>query len=754
MSLDAKRFKINGALCFKIIRNGAGLIAVAIHVLVLAAGAVTMTAVVLFIKDAPPLDLDSIRSVETTFIFDAADEIITRLHAEQDRVYVELADIPLYVQEAFIAVEDKRFFEHHGFDLPGSLRALWANLQNRRITQGASTITQQLVRSLFLPPDQTFRRKVQEIWLAIQLERRCSKPEILEQYLNQIYFGNGAYGVEAAAYTYFHKSIHQVSTAEAAMLAGIVSSPNRYNPFYSETTALLRLNVVLEAMADQGYLSPRQYEQASAFEFSYAEPPAAGYPHPYYLDFIIHHELVRILIELPEIGSKEKAYDTIYRGGLRVYTTLEVALQELVETVLNTAALYPRTVLLDMNALSEAIERGEFSLERLDDYVDQANGVPQPQAALVLVDPRSGKVLALGGGRHYSKGTNELLRYLSLRQPGSAIKPLVVYAPAFEEKILSGAGAILLDKPLTVNGWTPRNYDGSYRGPVSARQALVFSLNIPAVRLFQMVTPAKGTAYAARMGITTFAEVDRAVLSTALGGVTYGVTVYDMAQAYSVLANGGVKNTLYSIRRIEDNAGRVIYEQDTAPERIISEQTAYIVTNILLDVVSYSTATGLRSSRPIAAKTGTTDQAKDIYLMAYTPNLVAAFWIGYDEPAIGNIPRGWNYAVGFVRVVFRVAFLDLPVMDFTRPEGIALYKVCKISGNPANEYCTAAGEVIADLFLVSNVPGDECAVHTANPDPEPEPPKAPKPQSDPPPPPADPPPPDPDPGPPEPPPEP
>ena len=699
-------------LCLRILISCAGAAAASVYVLLIAAWITAAVHVVLYVREAPPLDPARVKMFETTYIYDAADNKLMQLHEAQNRVYVDLDQIPLHVQQAFIAFEDRRFFEHGGFDLEGSLRALMANLHHREITQGASTITQQLARNIYLPLETSFKRKIQEIWLAIQMEQRYSKQEILEMYLNLIYFGNGAYGVEAAAQLYFNKSISEVTLAEAAMLAGLISSPNHFNPHYSSAAALRQCRKVLKVMFELGYITPAQYRFTHRYACTPAPPPEPEYPHPYYLDYIIHHALPDILLSLPHIHSREEAYKAIYTGGLRVYTTLQTPLQEVVEQVLDSDALYPQTLYIDLEKLNRAIRDGEFSPDRVESFLDPENGIPQPQSALVLADPQSGAVLALGGGRNYRKGGNELLRYLSLRQPGSAIKPLVVYAPAFEEGIISGAASLLVDAPLTVNGWRPRNYDGSFRGKVTVRQALAFSLNLPAVRLFQELTPPVGTGYAEDMGISTFTPVDTDILSTAIGGVTYGVSAYDMAQAYCVLANAGVKNDLFVIRRIENRAGEIIYEHEGAPKRILSPQTAFLVNHILLDVVQYSTATGLRSNRPIAAKTGTTDQAKDIYLVAYTPNLVAVFWIGYDEPELGGIPRGWHYAAAFVREVLNEAFKELPVMEFEPPEGIGRYRVCKESGDLANEYCAEAKTAISDYFFDSRAPHRVCSVHT------------------------------------------
>ena len=670
----------------------------------------------IYILEAPPFALNYFEMVETSYIFDHADNEIAALFGEQNRVYKRLEETPEHVQNAFLAVEDRRFYDHSGFDFFGSGRALIANLHRRGITQGASTITQQLARNVFLPPDRTVRRKIQEIWLALLIEREFNKAQILEMYLNLIYFGNGAYGVESAARTYFNKHIEDVTLAEAALLAGIVCAPNALNPFSSEAETEKRAKTALQMMRDHGYLSPAQYHEAVSYEYSYAAQPAQQYPFPYFLDYVIHHELLKLLAVNPEIGSMNKAYQTIYTGGLRVYTTLDQELQAHAESVLNQSKLYPQTHYLDMSLLKEKIRANEFTPGQINEFIDTENGVTQPQAALVLADPVNGQVLALVGGRDYRKQSNEILRYLSLRQPGSALKPLVVYAPAFEEKVLTGAGNMIDDGPLTIGQWVPRNYDGTYHGLVTARRALAYSYNVAAIRIFQSVTPSRGTRYAERMGISTFTDVDRQILSTALGGITYGVSAFDMAQAYSVLANEGLKTELHTIRRIEDSQGRLIYEYKANPEKILSEESTFLVTSILMDVVNHTTATGIRSSRPIAAKTGTTDQARDIYLVAYTPNLVVSFWMGYDEPRLGGIPRGWEYSSRFVREIVHKAFEQIPAAEFIRPPGLSAQIICKESGKLANEFCREEDVAITDLFFSSHIPWLTCDLHQEPPD--------------------------------------
>ncbi len=683
----------------------------------LGAGGATASVVVNYVNDAPPLDPSRLATVETSYLYDRHGNEITALHEEQNRVAVSLSEIPGHVQNAFIAIEDERFYQHFGFDIIGSIRAAYANLQAGTIVQGASTISQQLAQNAFLTTETSYERKIQEIWLAIQLERSYGKEEILELYLNRIYFGNGAYGVEAAAQTYFDKSVGEINSAEAAMLAGAVRSPNYYNPIDNKTEAEKRMATVLASMHRLEYITEEEYNRAVNGRLHYAEAKSPDYPYPHFVDYVVHDELLRILGAMPGISSREEAYRAIYTGGLRIYTTLEPEMQLHVEEVLGRADLYPTTILVDMPRVREEVAKlpanRDLTRAQLEELIDE-EGVPQPQAAIVLADPETGQLLALGGGREYRKRVDEILRFSTLRQPGSAIKPIITYGPAFEEGSLGGAGSTLDDSPYIgpQGNWFPENFDYRFRGMITAREALYFSYNIPAVRAFEALGPRVGASYAQRMGLSTLspAEVDN--LSLTLGGMTYGVSAIDMAQAYAVLANNGVKIDLHSVDRIVDRQGEVIYEYEINPQQILSPQATFIVSDILQDFVTKYLGRALRIDRPVAAKTGTTEHWKDVYLVAYTPNIVSSFWMGYDEPKMGSIQQGWRYSTAFLREVFLEVFETLEIREFERPEGVVRVSVCSRSGLIPNDSCQAAGTVTSDYFIAGQTPSATCDMHT------------------------------------------
>ncbi len=606
-------------------------------ILVIVIGAGALSIVYSYVKDAPEFNAGTLRPVLTSYIFDRNGVELAELYDEQNRIEIPLETIPEHVIDAFIAIEDERFYDHYGVDTTAITRAFVANLRHGDWTeQGGSTITQQLIKNVFLTPEKTFRRKVQEAWLSLKMERLYSKSEILEIYLNEIYFAHGAYGVEAAANVYFDKSVGELDVAEAAMLAGIPRSPNYYSPYRNQEVAMQRQSLVLSKMHELGFISNSALREARNTELYFAEPPLRGHQFPYFVDYVLHHEMIDILVSMPEYETREDAYSVIYNAGLRVYTTLDAEIQQRTEDILNDENLYPQqTARIDMDKMKQLLSESNYTSYPEEVIVE--NGIPQPQSAAVVTHPATGEVLALVGGREYCE-QNQNLRYLSRRQPGSAGKPIFAYAPAIEENLMT-PGSIIDDSPFTRGSWAPENFGRRFHGPVTAREALVHSLNIPAIKTFEMITPEVGLEYAERMGISTI-HPDDYNLATALGGMTHGVTAFDMAQAFGVLANQGLKTKLHTVKRIEDASGNVLYEYGNEPDDVLSTQTAYLVTHMLKDAVHRGTASRLNVGRPVAGKTGTTSDNRDAYLVAYTPDLVVSFWMGHDIQKLGRIQGG------------------------------------------------------------------------------------------------------------------
>ena len=706
-----KDYKIGGLkLSRQRIKKAALIVAVPLALVVLVFTGIMVS----YLIGTPKLDPAALEAVEASYIFDRKDREVVQLHAAENRIVLPIEEIPEQVQEAFIAIEDERFRKHRGFDIIGFGRAIVVNIRERSFSQGASTITQQLIRNTLLGQEKTIKRKVQEMWLAIRLERIKSKDEIMEMYLNRICFGNAVYGVEAASLAYFNKSVNKLDLAETALLAGIVRSPAYYNPFNDKKAAISRMKLVLGNMKRLNFITQEEHDQAISKKMKFAKSTVLTYPYPYFIDYVIHHELVKILEDMPEYGTQETAYEAIYNGGLRVYTTMHQKYQKQMEKVINRTDLYPQTTYINMEKLKKAIDKnnGKIPSDYPQAYIDSKKGIPQPQAAMVLADPKEGQIWALGGGREYSKNRNELLRYLSLRQPGSAIKPIINYGPSFNEGLL-GAGSVLDDAPLAFPGWYPENVDSAFWGLVSVRQALAHSRNVPAVRTYtEHIGQEKGAEMAYQMGLSTY-NPREATPDSSWGLGSRESTALDMAQAYSVLANNGVKMELHTVRRIEDRDGEVIYEHKADPEQILSKEAAFITTDILQDVVTSTTATGLLGlGRPLAAKTGTTDDSRDIYLASYTPNLVSIFWMGFDIKDSGQIQSGWRVSTGMVKELLRGVFETLPQENFAGPPpGVVRVNVCTKSGLLPGKHCSEAGTVKADYFLRNHVPRLTCDKH-------------------------------------------
>ncbi len=669
----------------------------------------TGTAVFVYsaIKDVPEFDPWMLKPALTSYIYDSSGQEVANLYYDQNRVEVPLESIPLHVQRAFIAIEDERFYEHFGIDPLGILRAMIVNLQNRDLTkQGGSTITTQIIKTAFLTPEKTYRRKLQEAWLAIKMERQYSKSEILSIYLNQIPFAHGAYGIESAANTYFNKSTEDLTLSEATLLAGIPRSPSYYSPFINFEAAKQRQSLVLQKMYELGYISHHEMIDAREEEINLGEPPTRQYNYPYFVDYVLHRELIDILTSLPQYNSREDAYDAIYNMGLKVYTTLETDIQEITEDVISNESLYPQNLRVDMALLKDLMK--DKKIESYPKEVLKDDGLIQPQASAVVADPVTGEILALVGGREYSEN-NQDLRYLSRRQPGSAIKPVVVYAPAMEENLIT-PGSIIDDTPFIRGSWAPENFDRRFRGLVTVREALVHSLNVPAIKTFAQLTPEIGLEYLKKMGAQSI-HADDYNLATGIGGMTLGISPLDMAQAYAVLANQGIKVNLFTVNKIEDRNGQIIYEHRSEPQAVLSPQTAYMITDILKDVVRRGTAARLNIGRPVAAKTGTTSDNRDAYLVAYTPNLVVSLWLGHDIPTTGKISGGSGTTIPFMKAILNGALQNKEPSDFSRPSGITgPISICSKSGLRPGPFCPSES-ITSDIFPSSQVPQETCNLH-------------------------------------------
>lgn len=569
-----------------------------------------------------------IRPAASSQIYDVNGKLITTIHAVEDRVPVPISKIPQDLQNAFIATEDVRFYDHIGIDPRGIARAVWSTITNRGISEGASTITQQLARNALLTQDRTLKRKIQEAFLALQIERQFTKTEILEMYLNQIYFGQGAYGVEAAAHVYFGKSVQDLNLSECAMLAGLPQSPNYYSPLNNLKAAKERQAVVLDQMAKYDYITQAKADQTKAQELKLVSKKAGSNTEAsYFVDYVTQQLIDRY-------GA-----DAVYKDGLKIYTTLD----------------------LDMQRAAEK------AMSQLPVYRTGANGIKQPQGALVAIDPHTGYIKAMVGGR----GNDQFNRaILAERQPGSAFKPFV-YLTAIESGMTPAT--IIDDSPISFGSWSPVNYDGKFHGRVSLRTALEHSLNVVAVKVAQQVSPDKVLYYAHLMGINTLVTsgyTNDRNLAMALGGLTRGVIPLEIVSAYGVLANQGVRAEPVSIIKVVDRNGKVLEQSQPKEKAVINERSAYLLTDMMRGVLTHGTGAGANIGRPSAGKTGTTNDYKDAWFVGFTPDLVAGVWMGLDNDGYLDGVTGGTIPASIWHDFMTAALAHVPVRDFPRPSGI------------------------------------------------------------------------------------
>lgn len=574
---------------------------------------------------------NNMRPAVSSQVFDSHGRLITTLHSDQNRLPIDINKVPQNLQNAFIAAEDNRFYEHIGIDPIGIFRAIFANLTNRGIAQGGSTITQQLAKNAFLSQEQTLKRKIQEAMLALEIEHKYSKKEILEMYMNQIYFGQGAYGIQTAAKTYFNKDVNELSLTQCAMLAGLPKSPNYYSPFNNLNEAKKRKNVVLDQMVKYGYVSAAEAEDAKNQDLGLSKSQQAKEADEYasFIDYVSQQV------------AKKYGDDALYKEGLKIYTTMDVDKQH-------------------------AAVRAMRNLP--NNYTDE-NGLTQPQAALVSIDPKTGHILAMVGGR----GQDSFNRAsMAVRQPGSAFKPFV-YLTALQHDMTPDT--TMKDQPVTYGGWSPKNAGGSYSGAMSLSDALAHSVNTIAVQLADEVGTKNIIANAKKMGITTLDAKDDN-LAMALGGLTRGVTPLEMASAYGTFANKGVHVKPTAIVKILDRNGNVLEDSSTLEKeetktRVMSEREAYEMTTMLEGVIDHGTGRAAAISRPAAGKTGTTDDNKDAWFVGYTPDIVTAVWIGDDTGAhsLGDI-YGGTVPAEIWRDYMSSATSDESGGDFSAPSGM------------------------------------------------------------------------------------
>lgn len=626
-----------------------------------------------YLRSAPSLDEISFNPESVTYFYDRyGDEVALRYR--ERRIPVTIDRVPQSLKDAVIAIEDHQFYNHHGVNLVAILRAALVDIREGARVQGGSTITQQLAKNAFLTHEKTFTRKLREILWAVQIERKYAKEEILEAYLNEIYWGPGIYGVQAASQYYFNKDVSELTLSESALLAAIIRNPGIYSPFTRPEAAMSRRNLVLEVMKDQGFITEQEMNLAKAQPLGVVSETAsqASQTEGRRSDRWFIQYVMRELVE--KYGF---TYDEIYQGGLRVYTTLDPATQA-------------------------AAEQAMTYLDTLSNQRN-ANGLRMPQAALVALDPSTGAIRAMIGGRDNDEFNRAVQAY---RQPGSANK-VFVYAAALDSRKFTPA-TVLVDEPVEYpretlpeaiegeagplavlgnelaeesadNMWRPRNHDDTFRGPVTLRDALADSINIVAIKLLDQVGISRAIRLAEQMGVTSLTADDRH-LGFAIGGLTRGVTPLEMAEAYAVLANQGIHTEPYAVERVTDASGLVLWENSVQRKIVLDASTAYLLTDMLRDVVERGTGKNAAiPGRDVAGKTGTTNEYTDAWFIGYTPELVAAVWIGNDaasqsmiyQAADGSTIRIGSAGAAYLWGLFaRQALRNVPASSFTRPPGL------------------------------------------------------------------------------------
>src|SRR5881409_1578601 len=653
----------------------------AVSLLVLAAVAVAaLWAFTIFPRSLPSVTaLETLQPILGTKIYDDNDEPLTELHVER-RIFVPIAHIPRALRDAVLATEDRRFYSHWGIDPIGVARAVIQNYRRGRLVEGGSTITQQLTKVLFLTPDKSLDRKLKEAVLALELERRYSKDRILEMYLNQVYFGQGSYGVEAAARTYFGKSVAELTVRESALIAGLPRAPSNYSPFDRPEAAKRRREVVLRRMVDFGTIKDEEAKRLAKTDLGLIPPERRRTTGQYFIDYV------------QQTLEAKYGPDLVLKGGLNVYTTLNPTMQLTAE---------------------QSLREG---LKALQGRTGSPQGRPgeTPEGAVVTVEPQTGYVKAMVGGSDFFR--SEFNRAVQAkRQPGSAFKPFI-YIAALEAGFTPASQ--IEDSPVSFavgkNGqvWKPENYDRKFRGATTLQQAIEESVNVVTVKLQERVGINRTVQVARRLGITSPLDIN---LSLALG--TSDLSLLELTSAYGTLANQGVWMPPVTIRYVTDAQGKLLEEHVPEGREAVAPETAYVIAHMLRGVVERGTGQAAKVlGRPIAAKTGTTNDYSNAWFIGFTPRLATGVWVGYDRPrSLGRDETGSRVAVPIWTAYMGKILGDSPKEDFPVPERVVSLLVDEdptgacarpvtmafIRGTEAGVVCNAVGQPRAQLSPAS-----------------------------------------------------
>jgi len=591
-------------------------------------------------------------------VFDSQGRYAGRILSTK-RYWTGIDQIPVFLQQALIAIEDARFYEHSGIDMRGIARAIVKDVIKGRMAEGGSTITQQLIKNKYFHGEKTLERKVREGMMAMEYEEKYTKKQILEMYFNEVYFGNGAWGITQAARLYFDKAPQELSEIECILLAATPKAPTQCNPLGDQNKLGKRKNLIVDSMVNLNMITPQKAKQLRSQTAKVVKTGEA----PYYL--------AHIRYKLGEIYGP----DIIEQGGLDIIAAMDLPLQRLAE-----------------KTLKDGVRRINAEL----------------QGSILALDPNTGDILAAVGGIDFNKNPYDRA-YFAKRQPGSAIKPLI-YSAALEEG--HTASEIFNDDPVTYNPggsnpWTPKNYNHKYYGNLTLRQALAHSNNVIAVKLLDEIGVSNFEEFATRLGLPLRAPND---LSLALG--TDEVTLHDLVSVYAPLANGGNKPQTRTILRIFDRNRQTWTETPPASQPVLSPEAAYVATQMLKDVLIYGTARALKSfslKRPAAGKTGTTDDYRDAWFIGYTPQMVTGVWVGYDKPR----PGGPGFSGGAIcapiwGTFMRGALAGKPVVDFIKPDTVVTAVIDPTTNQLATSKCP---EKLEEFYIEGTEPTERCAKH-------------------------------------------
>lgn len=691
------------------------------------------------------------------------------VQAGSNRVYKSIDEIPKYLGDAFVAIEDERFYQHNGIDLQGILRAGIKGITSGGFSEGASTLTQQLIKNnVFINflDEKTFydrlERKLQEQFLALEIEKQMSKEEILEAYMNTINLGQNCLGVQAAAKRYFGKDVADLTLSECTVIAGITQNPTKYDPVVNPTDNADRRNIVLKNMLEQGSITQAEYDEAKAdpvYDRIVATPPAED-TNPYsYFNDELSQQIIKDLMNRKGF-TETQAYNALYSGGLTITSTQDTRIQQICDEEVANEAVYPwgteygLEYALTITRADGTVEN--YSKEMMASYISSAYGkqyplvfsspdeanaavaeykntlgiaegdtvderidiTPQPQTSVVIIEQSTGKVKAMVGGRGTKTTSLSLNRATdSPRQPGSCFKIVSTYAPAIDSCGYTLASALKNDKPYDYGrGKTGKNWDNSYPGTSTLRYSIEHSINVAALNTFTAIGFQTGFEYLKNFGFTTLVDNDDenypgytdVAAATAIGGITRGVYNLEMTAAYAAIANNGTYTEPILYTQVLDHDGNVLLDNTTPVTRqVIKDTTAALLTNAMQDVITKGTGTTARmSNMPVAGKTGTTDNATDLWLSAYTPYYTASVWGGYDEnKPMEYMNQTWHMVL-WKNIMDRV-HEGLAYKDFTMPSSVSQKTVCSQTGLLATTTCPGITEYFAD----GSIPTQYCAGH-------------------------------------------